>query len=139
MTNQKIDLEKYAAKHNYEILEEYTTMGDKHTNYRAIVRHKGTGEKFYLYYDPSRRNKFDIDSKVRGWRNTTLDNKRAKLLSALRYDEYKRSLIHGYEMEEMLIDVNSYYMYFMTSRLRDIRYPYQFPQLDEYYSYARKL
>lgn len=87
-------LHVYCEKHNYEILETYTTLGGDYggSHQRAIVKDQATGEKYYLYYDRSRKRKspeqqksdWEIwtnggtptSTKARGWRNTTLDNRR---------------------------------------------------------------
>lgn len=95
-------LEKYAVKYNYTILKQYSTFGESRNHSRAQVRHNETGEIHYLYFDASpkyRRNCltckhhrtkhgfFDcnvlncicpiFENRVaRGWRNTTLDNRR---------------------------------------------------------------
>lgn len=86
-------LQEYCETHNLELIEEYTTLGDERGSHRrAIVRDRETGEKYHLFYDRSRRKKslaqqkqdYDIyrnggipeSAKERGWRNTTLDNRR---------------------------------------------------------------
>lgn len=97
-------LVKYCKKHNYTILQLYTTNGDEvHNHKRAIVINK-TGERYHLYYDRSRfklarcANCFKPAQehnmlgdgcayngyKQRGWRNVTLDNRKAKLRRASR-------------------------------------------------------
>lgn len=96
-----LTLEQYCEKYNYEIVKEYTTHGDEKWNHkRAIVQHKETGEKFTLYYDSSRRRKHKKETNdplghywydgcfvERGWRNTTLDNRRTAERRNKRYEE----------------------------------------------------
>lgn len=85
------DLQAYAKKHGLEILEEYTTLGEKRLYYRAKAKHISTGEIHYLYFDSSRKRRSLAQQKrdlelarngkhvpyppSRGWRNTTLDNR----------------------------------------------------------------
>jgi hypothetical protein len=96
-------LRKYCEKHDYTIIEEYTTLGEERLNKRAIVKDNKTGEKYYLYFDPSRKRRSFTQQKrdyetymagnplpippSRGWRNTTLDNRnREKRLHENRKD-----------------------------------------------------
>lgn len=91
----KDELNKYCTRHNYTLVEYYTTWSDFGTNHRAIVTDNTTHERFYLYYDRSRKRRTlaqqrkDLEfvqrvgmpapwSKCRGWRNVTLDNRRAR-------------------------------------------------------------
>lgn len=90
-----LTLEEYCAKHNYFVLGRYVTLGETRRNTRATVQHKETGEIFYLYFDPSYRKRslkrqradYKLQQKglghlvkrpQRGWRNTTLDNRRSR-------------------------------------------------------------
>ena len=99
-----LTLEQYAEKHNYTVLKEYTTYGDNVLNHRrAIVQHNETGEKHYLYFDRSTKRRTLKQQKkaleiynsggippipsVRGWRNTTLDNRRRVERNNKRHEE----------------------------------------------------
>lgn len=95
-------LQEYCAKHNFELIEEYTTMGDVRTHRRAKVRNKETGEINYLYYDISKRYKDPSYLKAyaqafregtmlphvkeRGWRNTTRERQTASDTRELRQE-----------------------------------------------------
>lgn len=100
-----LTLQQYAEKHNLTIVEEYTTLGgDWSSNHqRAIATDNKTGEKYYLYFDRSRkrrslsRQKKDLElmhqgipvpyPPSRGWRNTTLDNRRKNAAINRRHEE----------------------------------------------------
>lgn len=85
-----LTLQQYCEKYNYTIIEQYTTIGEIRSHTRAIVKDNTTGETYHLYYDPSSRKKGMTkkeyksymkngilpERKARGWRNTTLDNRR---------------------------------------------------------------
>ncbi len=89
-----LTLAQYCEKHNLTLIEEYRTLGEKHSHTRALVIYNETGEKQRLYYDYSRRRKSHKQDKedyqiymnggvppfprARGWRNTTLDNRRRR-------------------------------------------------------------
>lgn len=75
MRSQQAALERYAERHNLDIISYYTTMGTDEgpSNHRAHVRDRATGAHMRLYYDRSRKTMF---SNPRGWRNATLDNRR---------------------------------------------------------------
>lgn len=91
-----LSLQQYCEKHDLELIKEYTTLGEECSNHRrALVRDKKTSELQHLYYDSSyrrrslSRQKRDYEEYTmkglptpfpdkRGWRNTTLDNRRRK-------------------------------------------------------------
>lgn len=77
MRQQQCALERYAQRHNLEIISYYTTIGADNgpSNHRAHVRNRATGEHMRLYFDRSRKTLF---SNPRGWRNSTLDNRKRK-------------------------------------------------------------
>lgn len=92
--NPSIALTDYCKRHGYSIVKEYTTSGYHMFGvyYRAVVVDSDNNE-YCLYYDSSvrkgnlRRQKIDFQKtqtgrpifhKVRGWRNTTLDNRRKR-------------------------------------------------------------
>jgi hypothetical protein len=89
------ELMDYCQKHNLEPVTTYDTYGEERgPHHRAIVRDADTGEQYYLYYDRSvprrapSKERADLDiyldtgqfppRRQRGWRNTTLDNRRRK-------------------------------------------------------------
>jgi hypothetical protein len=104
----RAELDAYCARHNLEVVETYDTWGEAGTHFRAIVKDKETGERYYLYYDRSYRRKsperlrrewehraeFDLPpstiTKPRGWRNTTLDNRKRAVRQQRRRDEDER-------------------------------------------------
>ena len=105
------NLKNYCEKHNYTLIKEYTTAGDRGSHNRAIVRDNKTGEMYHLYYDRSRRRrslaqqKKDYETyinggilpppKSRGWRNTTLDNRRTKEYRKWRALEMVKEMYYG--------------------------------------------
>lgn len=79
------ELMTYCKRHNLEVVETYTTFGEEcGMHARAIVKHKETGEQYYLYYDASRHRR-SLIPRARGWRNTTLDNRRRKERRVAKY------------------------------------------------------
>lgn len=78
-----LTLEQYCEKHGYEVIEQYSTLGEERIHLRAKVKNN-KDEVYHLYYDRSRRFiKYDPVThrptfRVRGWRNTTLDNRKRK-------------------------------------------------------------
>jgi hypothetical protein len=109
-TMYEAELRAYCEKHGWlEVVEQYTTYGEERgPHHRAIVRDTQTGERYYLYYDSSRRRrtwaqqKADLDRfhddpyytlprRARGWRNTTLDNRRRAARYNNRYLEQEQA------------------------------------------------
>lgn len=89
----RLELLMYCERHGYKVLEQYTTTGEERAHMRARVL-TGEGEVHYLYWDSSRRRRslarqqrdlaiynaggIPEPPRVRGWRNTTLDNRKAR-------------------------------------------------------------
>jgi len=109
-----LTLQQYCDKYNYELIKKYTTLGnEKGSHFRAVVRDKATGERYHLYYDPSRRRRspaqqkkdyetymsggIPLISKERGWRNTTLSNRRKKEYYTRKALEQVREINDGTE------------------------------------------
>lgn len=106
------ELKRYCERHGYTIIETYTTLGDgRGSHVRAVVA-TSNGERHYLYYDPSRRRPKGPTTfrkeytngreimlpttplpKARGWRNTTLDNRRRKERQEQRQRQYLSELL----------------------------------------------
>lgn len=94
----RTELDVYCKRHNLEVVETYNTWGESGHHERAIVT-TSTGERQYLYYDRSRRRPktypkrdptdFDFPPlpKQRGWRNTTLDNRKRAIRMTARAEE----------------------------------------------------
>lgn len=90
------ELLEYCERYQYTIVDQYTTYGEENgPHHRAIVWDETSSERYYLYYDSTRRRPTQEQQKLaweayvqgelpppmpkqRGWRNTTLDNRRRK-------------------------------------------------------------